>query len=425
MMLNVAAIGAVSEILDPSDFYRESHAKIYRAAMALFGRGEPADAITVANELDRRGELRDGTELNKGRIHELAALVPVTANAAHYARIVQEMSIRRGLIRHGAEAQRLGFEGPGETAELLERVQQNAYELTPGAHRSATLPLGESLGGVFQRIQEMAEAGSDVVGVSSGFRALDRLTLGFEPGNLIIVAARPGMGKSALALDIGAHLATAEGLPVALFTMEMSRQEIAQRALAKFARVDLRKIRTGKGLQPDEWARIAAAADRVQKAPLLVNDSGTQTMASVRSETRRAMNRHPNLALVIVDYLQLMDGAGQNRTELVTGISRGLKVLAQDFGIPVIAAAQLNREVEKRISDKRPQLSDLRDSGSIEQDANIVLFLHREGLYNPDCDTPDLTEVIVAKNRNGVGGPHEKCELMWKKSWTTFTEVAS
>jgi replicative DNA helicase len=299
-----------------------------------------------------------------------------------------------------------------------------AYELTPGSKRSGTEMLGASLVDTFGRIEQLAAAGSDVVGVSTGFRSLDRLTLGFEPGNLIIVAARPGMGKSALALDIAAHVAIREGLPVALFTMEMSRQEVAQRALARQGKVDLQRIRSGKGLGPDDWSRLAGGAATLEKAPLLVNDSGTQTVGSIRSEIRRTMSRHPDLGLVIVDYLQLMAADGQNRTEQVTNVSRGLKVLASDFGVPVIAVSQLSREVEKRISDRRPILPDLRDSGSIEQDANMVLFIYREGYYNPDCDTPDLTEVIVAKNRNGPAGGDAKVELMWKRSWTTFTEVA-
>jgi replicative DNA helicase len=422
MLLSPKSISDVTDLLEPTDFYRGSHAKIYRAALSLYERGEAVDAITVADELEERGELE--AVGGKARIHELAALTPATSNVAHHARIVKEMGTLRGMIRVGSETQRLGYERPADTAELVDRVQQMAYELTPGSKRSGTEMLGASLSDTFGRIEQLAAAGSDVVGVSTGFRSLDRLTLGFEPGNLIIVAARPGMGKSALALDIAAHVAIREGLPVALFTMEMSRQEVAQRALARQGKVDLQRIRSGKGLGPDDWSRLAGGAATLEKAPLLVNDSGTQTVGSIRSEIRRTMSRHPDLGLVIVDYLQLMAADGQNRTEQVTNVSRGLKVLASDFGVPVIAVSQLSREVEKRISDRRPILPDLRDSGSIEQDANMVLFIYREGYYNPDCDTPDLTEVIVAKNRNGPAGGDAKVELMWKRSWTTFTEVA-
>jgi replicative DNA helicase len=379
MMLSPGAIGAVSEVLDARDFYRESHAKIYRAALALYARGEPVDAITLVDALEERGELEDAG--GRVRIGELAALVPATANAAHYARIVRETATLRGLIRAGQEVARLGWERPGETVDLVDRAEQLIFELSQSRVTSEFAHIEALLKESFERITALYEAGEEVTGVPSGFRDIDRLTSGFQPGNLIIVAARPSMGKSGLALCMAANIAVRKELPVALFTLEMSKSEVTQRLMCSEAKVESQRLRTGK-LAGDDWPRLTAACDKLAKAPIYVDDTGSITMMEIRSKARRLKSKEPDLALVIVDYLQLMTSGSnpENRVQEVSQISRNLKVLARDLEVPVIALSQLSRAVEQR-HDKRPILSDLRESGCLAGDTRV--YLPDEGAYAP------------------------------------------
>jgi replicative DNA helicase len=379
MMLSPGAIGAVSEILDAGDFYRESHAKIYRAALALYARGEPVDAITLVDALEERGELEDAG--GRVRIGELAALVPATANAAHYARIVRETATLRGLIRAGQEVSRLGWERPGETVDLVDRAEQLIFELSQSRVTGEFAHIEALLKESFERITALYEAGEEVTGVPSGFRDIDRLTSGFQPGNLIILAARPSMGKSGLALCMAANIAVRKELPVALFTLEMSKSEVTQRLMCSEAKVESQRLRTGK-LAADDWPRLTAACDKLAKAPIYVDDTGSITMMEIRSKARRLKSKEPNLALIIVDYLQLMTSGSnpENRVQEVSQISRNLKVLARDLEVPVIALSQLSRAVEQR-HDKRPILSDLRESGCLAGDTRV--YLPDEGVYAP------------------------------------------
>ena len=382
MLLSPGAIGAVSEILDAADFYRESHAKVYRAALALYARGEPVDAITLIDALEERGEL-DGAG-GRDRIHELAALVPATANAAHYARIVREMATLRGLIRVGQEVGRLGWERPGETVDLVDRAEQLIFELSQSRVTGEFAHIEALLKESFERITALYEAGEEITGVPSGFRDLDRLTSGFQPGNLIILAARPSMGKSGLALCMAANIAVRRELPVALFTLEMSKSEVTQRLMCSEAKVESQRLRTGK-LAADDWPRLTAACDKLSKAPIYVDDTGSITMMEIRSKARRLKSKEPSLALVIVDYLQLMTSGSnpENRVQEVSQISRNLKVLARDLEVPVLALSQLSRAVEQR-HDKRPILSDLRESGCLAGESRV--YLPDEGVYRPIRD---------------------------------------
>jgi replicative DNA helicase len=379
MMLSPGAIGAVSEILDASDFYRESHAKIYRAALALYARGEPVDAITLVDALEERGELEDAG--GRVRIGELAALVPATANAAHYARIVRETATLRGLIRAGQEVSRLGWERPGETVDLVDRAEQLIFELSQSRVTGEFAHIEALLKESFERITALYEAGEEVTGVPSGFRDIDRLTSGFQAGNLVILAARPSMGKSGLALCMAANIAVRKELPVALFTLEMSKSEVTQRLMCSEAKVESQRLRTGK-LAADDWPRLTAACDKLAKAPIYVDDTGSITMMEIRSKARRLKSKEPNLALIIVDYLQLMTSGSnpENRVQEVSQISRNLKVLARDLEVPVIALSQLSRAVEQR-HDKRPILSDLRESGCLAGETRV--YLPDEGVYAP------------------------------------------
>jgi replicative DNA helicase len=420
MMLSPGAIGAVSEILDAGDFYRESHAKIYRAALALYGKGEPVDAITLLDELEERGELDDVG--GRTRVHELAGLVPATANAAHYARIVKEMATLRGLIEAGSEVARLGWERPGETTDLVDRAEQIIFELAQQRVTGDFSHIETLLKESFERITALYEAGAEITGVPSGFRDLDRITSGFQPGNLIIVAARPSMGKSALGLCMATNLAVRHELPTALFTLEMSKAEVTQRLLCSEAKVESQRLRSGR-LAQDDWPRLVAAGDKLMKAPIYVDDTGSITMMELRSKARRLKAKEPGLALIIVDYLQLMTSGttAENRVQEVSQISRQLKVLARDLDLPILAMSQLSRAVEQR-HDKRPILSDLRESGSIEQDADIVGFVYRDEYYNEESDQQGLAELIVAKHRNG---PTDTVKLSFLKRYAKFADLAA
>ena len=382
MMLSPGAIGAVSEVLTARDFYRESHGKIYLAALGLYAKGEPVDAITLVDELEERSVLDDVG--GRSRIHQLAALVPATASAAHYARIVREMAILRGLIRAGSEIAELGWDRPGETLDLVDRAEQIIFDLSQSRVESEFSHIESLLKESFERITQLYEAGAEVTGIPSGFRELDRLTSGFQPGNLIIVAARPSMGKSALGLCMAANLAVRYETPVAVFTLEMSKAEITQRLMCSEAKVESQRLRSGK-LGPDDWPRLTAACDKLARAPLYVDDTGSITMMGIRSKARRLKTREPNLGLIIVDYLQLMtsDASYENRVQEVSQISRSLKVLARDLNVPILAMSQLSRAVEQR-HDKRPILSDLRESGCLSGESRV--YLPDEGVQRPICE---------------------------------------
>ena len=422
MMLSPGAIAAVSEILssDGREFYRESHAKIYRAALALYAKGEPVDAITLVDEIDERGELEEVG--GKVRIHELAALVPAAANSGHYARIVHESATLRGLIHAGGEIARLGWDRPGDTTELVDRAEQILFDLSQERAKGEFTHIEELLKESFERITALYESGADVTGVPSGFRDLDRITSGFQEGNLVIVAARPSMGKSGLALCVAANLAVRASTPVALFTLEMSKSEVTQRLMCSEAKVESQRLRTGK-LAAEDWPRLTAACDKLAKAPIYVDDTGSITMMEIRSKARRLKQRHPNLGLIIVDYLQLMTSgtSAENRVQEVSQISRSLKVLARDLEVPILALSQLSRAVEQR-HDKRPILSDLRESGSLEQDSDIVIFIYRDEYYNDESDQQGLAEVHVAKHRNG---PTDTIKLSFLRRYAKFSDLAA
>src|SRR5438105_14361929 len=421
MMLSPGAIGAVSEVLSAADFYRASHGTIYRAALDLYGHGEPVDAITLADKLAGRGELDQVG--GRTRVHELAALGPATANAAHYARIVRDMSMLRGLIGAGGEIQRLGWERPGETTELVDRAEQIVFDLAQERVTNEFSHIESLLKEGFERITALYEAGSELTGVPSGFRDLHKLTAGFQPGNLIIIAARPSMGKSALALCTAANLGVRHSTPVALFTLEMSKAEVTQRLMCSEGKVESQRLRNGK-LAQDDWSRLTAACDKLMKAPIYVDDAGSTTMMDIRSKSRRLKSQHPNLGLIVVDYLQLMTSGKdmENRVQAVSQIPRQLKVRARDLDVPIMAVSQLSRAVEQR-HDKRPILSDLRESGSIEQDADLVMFIYRDEYYNPDeTDQQGLAEVHVAKHRNG---PTDTVKLSFLKRYAKFSDLAA
>jgi replicative DNA helicase len=420
MLISPGAMAAVVEVVRPSDFYKHSHGAVYKAAIELYSRGEPVDALTVADYLDKQGELE--AVGGKVRIFELANLVPATANVSHWARIVRDLSTLRGLIETGQKISRIGWERNGETIDLVDEAERLIFELSQQRVTGEFTHVDQLLKESFERITQLYEAGVDVTGTPSGYRDIDRLTSGFQPGNLIIIAARPSMGKSALALCMAANLGVRQGIPVGLFTLEMSKSEVTQRFMCSEAKVESQRLRTGK-LAPDDWPRLTAACDKLAKAPIYVDDTGSINMMEIRSKSRRLKSRHPDLGLIVVDYLQLMSSAGnpENRVQEVSQISRALKVLARDLEVPIIALSQLSRAVEQR-TDKRPILSDLRDSGSIEQDADLVAFIYRDEYYNDESDQQGLAEVILAKHRNG---PTDSVKLSFLKRYAKFTDLAA
>jgi replicative DNA helicase len=420
MLLSPAAVGTASEILDASDFYRESHAKIYRGALGLWQKGEPVDAITLTNELDERGQLEEIG--GQARIAELAALVPSTSNVEHYARIVKEMATLRGLVRAGQEITRLGQDRPGDVVDLVDRAEQIVFDLTQQRITSDFAHIEALLKESFERITQLYEAGVEITGIPSGFRELDLLTSGFQPGNLVILAARPSMGKSSLGFGIATNLAVRHEVPVALFTLEMSKSEVTQRMMCSEAKVESQRLRTGR-LAPDDWPRLTAACDRLMKAPIYVDDTGSTTIMEVRSKARRLKSKEPSLGLIIVDYLQLMTSGStvENRVQEVSQISRALKVLARDLDVPILAMSQLSRAVEQR-QDKRPILSDLRESGSLEQDSDLVMFVYRDEYYlGEESDQQGIAEVLLAKHRNGPTG---NVKLSFLKRYAKFADLA-
>ncbi|HUJ92065.1 MAG TPA: replicative DNA helicase, partial [Gaiellaceae bacterium] len=336
--------------------------------------------------------------------------------------IVHEMATLRGLVRVGGEISRLGWERPGETPDLVDQAEQLVFDLSQNRVTSDFADIESLLKESFERITALYESGVDVTGTPSGFRRLDEITSGFQPGNLIIVAARPSMGKSALALCMAANLGVRKGVPVGLFTLEMSKAEVTQRLMCSEGKVESQRLRTGK-LAPDDWPRLTAACDKLAKAPIYVDDSGTINLMEIRSKSRRLKSRHPDLGMIVVDYLQLMTSGGsvENRVQEVSQISRSLKMLARDLDVPIVALSQLSRAVEQR-TDKRPLLSDLRESGSIEQDADVVMFVYRDEYYNEESDQQGLAEVIVAKHRNG---PTDSVKLSFLKRYAKFADLAA
>lgn len=403
MMLSPGAVETVGELLTPSDFYRESHGTIFRAAVALAAKGEPVDAITLVDFLEERSELeRVGT---RTRLHELASLVPATANAGHYARIVAEMAVLRRLQRAGAEISRLAQERPGDIPELLAQAEAELSRATAVQNDTDFEPVGSDLDEFYAQLAHAVETGEPILGLQTGFPDLDKLTTGFHGGQLIVVGARPTMGKSVLGQNIAENAAD-YGLPSGFISLEMSKRELQIRALSRETHIAPNQIRSGR-LSTDQLAQIATAIKKLEKRPFYIDERSSLTPPELAARARRLKRKH-DVKLLVVDYLQLMftnnSRSNENRQQEVATISRNLKQLAKDLDIPIIAIAQINRGVEHR-ADKRPTMADLKESGAIEADADLVLLLYREEAYKPvDADKAGAAELIVGKNRMGETG---------------------
>ncbi|MFT4123018.1 MAG: replicative DNA helicase [Microbacteriaceae bacterium] len=398
MLLSKDAVADVVETVRGVDFYLPKHEVIFEAVLTLYSHGEPTDVIAVTDELTKSGSLAraGGAEY----LHTLTALVPTAANAGYYASIVAEKAVLRRLVEAGTRIVQMGYASEGEVVDLVNTAQAEIYGVTGGVDSEDYVPLTEAVTSAIDEIEAARGRDGAMVGVPTGFAELDELTNGMHPGQMIIIAARPAIGKSTVGLDIARSAAIHHDLPTIIFSLEMGRSEIAMRLLSAETSVPLQHMRKGT-VRSEDWTTIAQTRGRINDAPLYIDDSPNMTLVEIRAKCRRLKQR-VGLKMVIIDYLQLMTSGKkvENRQQEVSEFSRALKLLAKELEVPVIAISQLNRGPEQR-ADKKPALSDLRESGSIEQDADVVILLHRESAYEPDNPRAGEADFIVAKHRNG------------------------
>ena len=419
MLLSKDAIADVVESLRASDFYKPAHETIYEAILSLYGHGSPADAITVADELKKRGELaRVG---GAAYIHTLIASVPTAANAQYYAEIVKEHAIMRRLIEAGTKIAQLGYANETEVDTLVDQAQAEIYAVTDGNAKEDYVSFSEALEETINEIDANSNRPDGVYGVPTDFIEFDELTSGLHGGQMIVIAARPGVGKSTLALDIARSAAIHHQMTTVFFSLEMSRTELAMRILSAEGKISMGRLKKGD-LDTEGWTNLATLQGRIDSAPLFIDDSPNMTLMEIRAKCRRLKQRN-DLKLVVLDYLQLMSSGKkvESRQQEVSEFSRSLKLLAKELDVPVIALSQLNRGSEQR-TDKRPMVSDLRESGSIEQDADMVILLHREDMYNPDSERVGEADMIIAKHR---GGPTRTIPLAFSGKYSRFNNMAN
>jgi len=419
ILIENEALNRVTEILDPDDFYRDAHRKIFDALINLSERDEPADLITLTNELRKIDQLD-----SIGGASYLASLidsVPTAANIQYYARIVKEKAILRKLIQTSTEIITQSYEDRGDVESFLDEAERSIFEISEKRVRPSFYPIREIVKQSFATIEKLFNKKEAVTGVASGFKELDRMTAGFQPSDLIIIAGRPSMGKTAFCLDIAEYAAIGNKIPVAIFSLEMSKEQLVIRMLCSQANVEGTRLRTGY-LNESDWPKLTIAAGSLSESPIYIDDTAALSVLEMRAKARR-LKADYGLGMVIVDYLQLMKGRArvESRQQEISEISRSLKALAKELNIPVIAVSQLSRKTEERTGN-RPQLSDLRESGAIEQDADLILFIYRDEIYNRDPDNPNRgkAEVIIGKQRNG---PIGKIDLAFLDKFTTFKDL--
>ena len=420
LLTDAEAFDRVSQLVSPDDFYVERHSRIFTAVLALCSQARPADVITVTEVLKHSGELQrvGGTAY----LVELAERVVTAANVEHYARLIHDKATLRRLIRTSSEILAGAYESRGSTRDFLDKAEQSIFELSSESQRGMLRRLDSFLGDAVVRIEQLFEKKSDVTGVATGYYDLDHKTAGLQPSDLIIVAGRPSMGKTAFCLNIAEYAAGECQVGVAVFSMEMSSDQLVMRMLCSQAEIDNARVRTGN-LQDRDIKNIALTAGRLGSAPIYIDDSPGQTVLEIRAKARR-LKHDPkaNLGLIIIDYLQLMRGTGEDsREQEISAISRSLKALAKELSVPIVALSQLNRQVELR-ADKRPGMADLRESGALEQDADVIIFLYRDEQYNAETPEPGVAEIIIAKQRNGPTGT---VRLMFDKAFARFRNFSS
>lgn len=417
MLLDKEVIPVVTEVLKSEDFYRADHKEIFEAVMDLFDSGEPVDLITVSEQLKLRGTLDNIGGLEY--LTNIASAVPTTANAKYYAKIVEEKSTLRKLIKASSEIVNLGYEASEELSYIVDKAEKSIFDVLQKRGTQGFAPIKEVLVDAFNKLEELYNNKGHVTGIPTKFVDLDYKTSGLHNSDLILVAARPAMGKTAFALNIAQNAAVYSGVPVAIFSLEMSKDQLVSRILCSEAMVDSQKVKTGK-LEDDDWKKIARALGPLSEAPIYIDDTPGISISEIRAKCRR-LKLEKNLGLVVIDYLQLMQGRGktESRQQEISDISRSLKILAKEINVPIITLSQLSRAPEQR-ADHRPILSDLRESGAIEQDADIVIFLYRDDYYNPETDKKNIAEVILAKHRSGSTGT---VELTWLGAYTKFANI--
>ena len=425
LLLDNSAYDRAGDLLTDSDFYRHEHRQIFSAVMGLISANKPADVITVYEQLQSLGKAEEVGGL--AYLNALAQSVPSAANLRRYAEIVRERAVLRKLVAVSDEIATNAFNPLGRAAsDILDEAEGKIFQIgEEGSRNRAGFQSMDSLVvELIDRVQELAENGAgDVTGVPTGFYDMDRMTAGLQAGDLIILAARPAMGTTAFALNIGEHVAVKEQLPVVVFSMEMGASQLALRMVGSLGRIDQQHLRTG-ALNDDEWGRLSEAVDKLRNVSLFIDETPALTSAELRARARRQARQCGRLGLIIIDYLQLMSGSasssGENRATEISEISRGLKALAKELQCPVIALSQLNRSVETR-TDKRPMMSDLRESGAIEQDADVIMFIYRDEYYNKDSKEPGVAEIIIGKQRNGPVGT---VKLAFLRANTKFENLA-
>ncbi len=425
LLLDNGAWDRVGDLLVENDFYRYEHKLIYAAIGALINASKPADVITVNEQLQNQGKAEEMGGL--GYLNSLAQYVPSASNIRRYAEIVRERSILRKLVSASDEIATNAFNPQGKAIDrILDEAEQKIFNIGEEGSRmkQGFQSMDTLVVELLDRVQEMADNPNDITGVPTGFYDLDRMTSGLQPGDMVVLAARPSMGKTAFAINIAEHVALNEGLPVAVFSMEMGASQLAVRVVGSIGRIDQGHLRTGK-LSDDEWPRLTEAIEKLRTVSLHIDETPGLTPSELRANARRLARQCGKLGLIVVDYLQLMSGSGgsggDNRATELGEISRGLKMLAKELQCPVIALSQLNRSVEQR-TDKRPMMSDLRESGAIEQDADIIMFIYRDDYYNKDSKDPGVAEIIIGKQRNGPTGT---VRLTFLKNLTRFESLAS
>jgi replicative DNA helicase len=419
ILLDDKAVLTVFEILKPQDFYPENHRRIFERMIQLMNSSRPIDLITLKEELQRANELE-----SVGGAAYLASLtdgLPRAVNVEHYARIVKEKSMLRRLIQISSETMARSYQDEDSAQEILHEAERAIFDISNQQFRSGFSSITTIVSDVFKHIEELSNRKAPVTGLETGFVDLDRMTAGMHPSDLIIVAARPGLGKTSLCLNIAEHVAIRKRKTVGIFSLEMSKEQLVKRLLCSESRIDAHRINTGF-LNKDDWHKLSRASGDLSETKIFIDDTASITVPELRSKARRLSLEH-GLDLLVVDYLQLMSGSSQryeNRTQEISQISRGLKGIAKELSLPVIAVSQLSRAVEARRGDHRPQLSDLRESGSIEQDADLVLFIYREEMLNPTEENNGLAELIIGKQRNG---PIGSIQLAFSKQFTKFDNL--
>ena len=414
MLIDPACVAEVIELLRPEDFYAEEHQRIFETIYSMFNSARKIDPVTVLDQLKAQGYYDDAG--GRAYLMQLMEVTPTSANVKEYAAIVRDKSMLRAIATAAGEIQTMAFSGAGSAAEIAELAEQKIYAVRQGREIKGLAPIKSIIMDLYAQLDERSRSDSDIPGLTTGFRDLDVALTGLNKSDLILVAARPGMGKTAFALNIALNAAKASGKAVAVFQLEMSKDQLAARFLASEALLDSQKLKTGN-LNQDDWIKIARATSVLAKTHLFVDDNPAITVAEIKAKCRRLGD---SLGLIVIDYIQLMQTGGrrsENRVQEVAEISRGLKIMAKELNVPVVCLSQLSRAAEQR-ADKRPMLSDLRESGAIEQDADIVMFIYRDDYYVAESDEKNVAEIILAKNRHGATGT---VELQWIGQYTTFS----